>query len=233
MECFIANILPKEIKIEIREKQTNSLIFSLQKENNTIKNTVEAAIKSGVYLKNANLDNADLKGADLRFGYFKGASFVNANLENANISNSFLKCADFTGANCTNLKFYHATLTAAKNVPSLPMNCPEKGEFVGWKKLGRYIIKLLIPADAKRSSATTNKCRCSKAKVLKIYNIDTNGKGVEPVTSSIKAVTNSLYKTTTYKVGEMVYPDSFDDDRWNECSHGIHFFMDKQDAINY
>ena len=37
----------------------------------------------------------------------------------------------------------------------------------------------------------------------------------------------------TYKVGEIVYPDSFDEDRWNECSHGIHFFVNKQDAINY
>ena len=37
----------------------------------------------------------------------------------------------------------------------------------------------------------------------------------------------------TYRVGEMAYPDSYDEDRWNECSHGIHFFINKQDAINY
>ena len=29
-------------------------------------------------------------------------------------------------------------------------------------------------------------------------------------------------------VGKMVYPDSFDDDRWNICSHGIYFFINKQ-----
>ena len=37
---------------------------------------------------------------------------------------------------------------------------------------------------------------------------------------------------TLYKVGEMVYPDSFNEDRWNECSNGIHFFINKQDAIS-
>ena len=36
-----------------------------------------------------------------------------------------------------------------------------------------------------------------------------------------------------YKVGEMVYPDRFDDNRWDECSNGIHFFITKQEAIDY
>lgn len=37
----------------------------------------------------------------------------------------------------------------------------------------------------------------------------------------------------TYRVGETVVPDSFDEDRWNECSNGIHFFITKQEAIDY
>lgn len=50
----------------------------------------------------------------------------------------------------------------------------------------------------------------------------------------IDEVVNPNYEQNTiYRVGEMVYPDSFDDDRWNECSHGIHFFVDKRNAINY
>ena len=36
-----------------------------------------------------------------------------------------------------------------------------------------------------------------------------------------------------YKVGEVVYVDNFDNDRWNECSNGIHFFLNKENAINY
>jgi hypothetical protein len=84
---------------------------------------------------------------------------------------------------------------------------------------------LEIPADAKRSSATTNKCRCDKAFVVSITNIK-NGE-------SIDKIDNDEYAHTEYVVGEMVYPDSWDGNRFNECSHGIHFFIDKQDAIDY
>nr|DAE41777.1 MAG TPA: hypothetical protein [Caudoviricetes sp.] len=36
-----------------------------------------------------------------------------------------------------------------------------------------------------------------------------------------------------YKVGEIVTVDDFDDNRWNECSTGIHFFINRQEAVNY
>ena len=94
------------------------------------------------------------------------------------------------------------------------------------KKVGKYIIKLLIPEDAKRSSATTRKCRANKAKVISIYYKDDK-------TITLESIQNCNYNTTEYKVGEMVYPDSWDEDRWNECSHGIHFFITEQEAINY
>ena len=35
-----------------------------------------------------------------------------------------------------------------------------------------------------------------------------------------------------YEVGKEVVADSFDDDRWNECSHGIHFFITRNEAEN-
>ena len=108
----------------------------------------------------------------------------------------------------------------------IPINCPSDGAFVGWKKVQDKLIKLLIPEDAKRCSATTYKCRCDKAQVLAITSLDEE--------SSFDSVTNVAYTPNIeYKVGEMVYPDKFDGDRWNECSNGIHFFINKQDAINY
>ena len=111
------------------------------------------------------------------------------------------------------------------------MVCPKEGSFIGWKKVWKYkeeyegcfIVKLEIPEDAKRSSATSNKCRCSKAKVLEIKNIDTG--------ECVDMITNMNIGTCHYKVGEYVYPDSFDEDRWNECSNGIHFFMTVVEAI--
>lgn len=84
---------------------------------------------------------------------------------------------------------------------------------------------LEIPADAKRCSATSNKCRCDKAKVLGIVDLRTN--------DALDRITNMNYHETEYVVGEMVYPDSFDENRWNECSNGIHFFINKQEAIDY
>lgn len=48
-----------------------------------------------------------------------------------------------------------------------------------------------------------------------------------------REATSRTYAPLTYRVGEMVYPDAFDENRWNECSNGIHFFTNKQYAINY
>ena len=81
-------------------------------------------------------------------------------------------------------------------------------------------------SSRKRCSATSYKCRCDKAQVLAITSLDEK--------KSFDSVTNVNYNPyIEYKVGEMVYPDKFDEDRWNECSNGIHFFINKQNAINY
>jgi hypothetical protein len=97
---------------------------------------------------------------------------------------------------------------------------------VAWKKAGKMIVKLLVTEDAKRSSATTLKCRCSKAKVLAIENID----GSE---SGLKEVESSYDSNFVYRVGETVEVDNFDDNRWNEYSTGIHFFMAREMAVEY
>ena len=36
-----------------------------------------------------------------------------------------------------------------------------------------------------------------------------------------------------YELGNTVKPDSFDPNRFNECSNGIHFFMTEQEALDY
>ena len=119
-----------------------------------------------------------------------------------------------------------AKLNGAKNIPFIPLACPSEGAFVAWKKVeGEYLVKLHIPEDARRLSATTRKCRCDKAMVLDITSLDGE--------THFDEVVNNNYKKTIYKVGEFVYPDSFDENRWNECSHGIHFFVNKEDAIKY
>ena len=106
-----------------------------------------------------------------------------------------------------------------------PMACPHEGEFIGWKKCrGEKIVKLLIPADAKRSSALSKKCRCNRAVVLDI----TDRKGTREETA-----VSGHDSRFVYRKGETVCVPNFDEDRFNECAPGIHFFMDKEDAENY
>ena len=183
--------MEKKIKLQIKNRFTGSVLFEYEKEDNTVKDTVIEAVKSG----------ADLGGADLGGAYLRGADLGGADLRGA-------------------------YLGGAKNIPYYPMACPSHGAFVGWKKVGKYIIKLQIPEDAKRCSSTGIKCRCDKAIVLEITHKDTG--------ENIQEIENNAYSPAiSYKVGETVFPDSFDENRWNECSHGIHFFINKQDAIDY
>ena len=203
------------IKIQIKSIW-GTILFEYEKENNTMKDTLMEAVKKRADLRGANLRGANLRGANLRGANLRGANLGGANLRGANLGDADLGDANLRGAN----------LRGAKELPFVPFACPSDGAFVGWKKVSNHLIMLEIPEDAQRCSCVSNKCRCDKAKVLRITNLKT-----EESVSEIKNTSYSPY--VTYIVGEMVYPDSFDKNRWNECSHGIHFFINKQEAINY
>ena len=198
------------IKIQIKSIW-GDILFEYEKENNTIKDTLEEAVMQGASLYRANLNGANLNGASLNGANLDGASLYRANLDGANLNG-----ASLNGAN----------LDGATNIPYIPLACPSDGAFIGWKKVSGCLVMLEIPEDAQRCSSTSQKCRCDKAKVLGITSLSSNG-------VLDKVVNHSYNQETVYEVGCMVYPDSFDDNRWNECSHGIHFFINKQDAINY
>ena len=36
-----------------------------------------------------------------------------------------------------------------------------------------------------------------------------------------------------YNVGEVVTVENFDENRWEECSAGIHFFITREEAVRY
>ena len=174
---------------------------------------IEAQLKY-ILLNNANLKSVDFSNANLF-----GALLNNANLESVDFSGANLFNADLRGANLANVKVDAAT-------QGLFLACPSHGSFTGFKKVGGYIVVLEIPEDAKRSSATTYKCRCDKAKVLQIENLDGTPADVDSVASDYD-------KNFIYKVGEIVSVENFDDDRWKECSTGIHFFIDRKLAVLY
>ena len=166
-------------------------------------------------------EKADLRWADLRGANLKRAKLMWADLYKADLSKANLKGADLTGAD---LRW--ANLKGAENL-NFPIACPEEGSFVGFKKCrDDLIVKLEIPADALRSSATTRKCRCSKAKVLSITNLDGSKSKCTEATSKRDA-------SFVYKVGEIVEVPDFDTNRFNECSTGIHFFVTREEAEKY
>lgn len=174
----------------------------------------------GANLSGANLGGADLGGADLKSTDLRGA-----NLRGANLGHTNLWGADFSGANLSGADLWNADLSCVKNI-FFPMACPEKGSFIAFKKAGFYIIELFIPSNAKRCSATSRKCRCSKAKVISI----TTPSGDK---TNITEVHSNYDPNFIYKLGEYVEVKDFDDNRWNECSTGIHFFITRQEAVNY
>ena len=174
-------------------------------------------------LKGADLSDADLTGADLRGANLRFADLSGADLRGADLSGVDLRWANLRGANLCYANLSDANLTEVKyneTTAFFALQCPEEGSFVAWKKCRNdVIVKLLIPEDAKRSSATSRKCRASKAVVLEVIGAE---KGI-----------SKNDETFVYEVGKEVFPDSFDDDRWNECSHGIHFFITRAEAENY
>ena len=179
---------------------------------------------------NANLSGADLSGADLSGANLCGAYLRSANLRSANLSGADLSGANLCGANLSGADLSGANLSGAEcdhYTAFFALTCPEEGAFIAWKKVKGYVVKLRIPEDAKRSSATSRKCRCSHAVVLGIQNLDGSRADIDSV------VNEDYYVKATYTVGETVHADSWDEDRWNECSHGIHFFITRDEAVNY
>ena len=177
----------------------------------------------GADLRGANLRGADLYEANLRGADLRGADLYEANLYKANLYKANLRRADLRRAD---LREANIELTLLNKF--YPICCPEAGSFVGWKKVrGNLIVKLEITENAKRSSAFGRKCRCNEAKVLDIQNLD--GTSADDATEAYSQHDANF----AYRVGETVRVDNFDEDRRNECAPGIHFFITRQEAVDY
>ena len=157
----------------------------------------------------ANLTCANLTCANLTDANLRGANLRRANLRRANLTGANLTCANLTGANLPHFQ-----------IP------PESGGFTGYKKCcDGKIVTLYIPARARRTSSLVGrKCRAEFAKVISI--IDADGKPCDTAESKHDGA-------VVYRVGEIVRPDSYDDDIRVECTHGIHFFITRREAEEY
>ena len=168
---------------------------------------------SGANLSYATLYMTNLSKADLSYANLHYANLFEANLSYANLSGANLSKADLSKANLSDV-------ITDENTKYFNLKCPAIGSFIGYKKCRRdVIVTLKITEDALRSSATGDKCRCSKAEVLDI----------EGAEEAISKYDNKFI----YHKGDIVEVKDFNQNRWVECTSGIHFFMTKEEAIKY
>ena len=179
----------------------------------------------------ANLSRADLSGANLSRADLSGANLFEANLSGANLFEANLFRANLSGANLSGANLFRANyIEKAKNL-FYPIACPEIGAFVGWKKARvktsghECIVKLEITEDAVRSSAAGRKCRCSKATVLEIQDLEEN--------VLEQAAVSDRDENFHYIPGTVASVLDFDENRWNECSTGIHFYITREEAVRH
>ena len=182
----------------------------------------------------------------------KANNFINRDGETF-INCKFKEC-DFVGADLSKTNFTNCL--ADTHTRGFQLVCPEKGEYIGFKKARVHvyeksgksalsdwvnhrklkglikevpvIIELRIPKDAKRSSATSRKCRASKAEVLSITSIDGKKRYKKAVAGWHCA------GKFVYEVGKTVVPENgFEENRWIECAPGIHHFITRDEAVAY
>jgi hypothetical protein len=122
---------------------------------------------------------------------------------------AYLPGANLTGADLTRAK--DAGLVIART------RILAEGALIGWKKcMNGVIVKLQIPAEAKRSHAFSRKCRAEYADVLEVIG------GEEGI---------SLHDgVTKYRKGSAVKCDKWNEDYTVECGGGIHFYISRLEA---
>jgi hypothetical protein len=190
----------------------------------------------GANLSKANLSWANLSGADLSKANLSGAHLSGADLSKANLSWADLSWAHLFGANLSKANLSWANLSKALNIDTLswdsntafyPLQCPETGTYTAYKKANNLIVELEIPYDALRSSATSRKCRASKARVISITDLAGHPAGD-------RVLSDYAYSPKIeYIVGQTIEIPNFDTNRWHECAPGIHHYITREEAVKH
>lgn len=155
-------------------------------------------------LRRANLYRADLSGADLSGADLSRADLSEANLSEANLRRAFLEDVE------------NLSPQKAAELEILP----RRGEIYGWKKCrDDVLVEIVVPDGVPRSNATGRKCRAKSVRVVHVHGSDS---GISLYDSNIR-----------YVEGETVSCDSWQEDRWQECGGGIHFFLTREEAEDF
>ena len=200
---------------------------------------LEGATFIDAILVSTNFEGANLKNTDFSCANTWSASFNETNCKDALFLSANLTEASFEGADLDGTSFAQANLTEANlqdtniitaefdNTIGIYPVCPDTGSFTGWtlaedSKGNDFLIKAMIPWQAKRSSGTTRKCRTNKLYIDKIFTI--NGEDV-PKSFRLK---NRDIKTA---VGESLVDDDYEVDRFKISSTDLYFWISKEEAL--
>lgn len=184
---------------------------------------------SGSVLEHVNFHNSSVENA-----LFDGVSLRMSDFSGANMRTASFRCCDMRGCNIRGADLFgavleHAQLEGVEDDEATKwfrMHCPEKGAFLGYKKcVNDRMVQLLIPADARRTSATLPSCRCDKAKVLTIKSFDFR--------QNFDEAWSLVDENFVYRRGEWVVVKDFNEDRWMDSTTGIHFWMTREEAEAY
>jgi hypothetical protein len=160
-------------------------------------------------LADANLRDADLWDADFRRADLRDADFRRANLWDA----------DLRDANLWDANLRDTTLPAYERLP-------ETGAFVAYKGCSEHVVRVRVPAAAERvSSLVGPKCRAEYVETVEVLDAEGNPCDATQATSWWDD------GETVYREGETTHPDDWDDDIRVECTHGIHIYPTKREAV--
>lgn len=174
--------------------------------------------------------HVDFRGADmpydLRYVKADDCDFRSVSFHSRNLYGSVFTRCDFSGANFKGANLQAVTFVDCQIDPkteALTSIVPATGSFEAWKKGGGgEIIRLRIPADAKRVGGYARKCRASRATVLEI--VDAFGRRQTRCMSWWQPVFE-------YVVGATVEcQEPFDPNPIEWCASGIHFYMSRAEA---
>ena len=188
------------------------------------------AILTGSHFRKCNLISVNLSCAKL-----SEAEFDESAMDNAVFSNSDITKATFDKSSISTALFDNVT----GELIDFRKGKVLREDIIGYKKCrfihstydiyDRFgpgllaIVTLLIPKGATVFSINGNKCRTNRAKVIAINDI----------MGAPLPRAQSCYKYMSYYVGDEFNMYDFDCAYNVECGRGIHFFMNKQDAIDY
>ena len=177
----------------------------------------------GIDASGARFNNADLSGSD-----FSGCILKGANFSGAVTDGCIFDDADLEGAICYEVTDINA-FSGAKNMPEIIIRDFDEvpqGDIVSvWKKVREnLIVRLEIPADAKRINIDKTRCKADRVIVKSIEDLDGNP-------SKKKSVASLHDPGFIYKLGDTISIYSFKED--TSMTDGIYFFMDRKNAEKY